>query len=250
MLDQLSIRFSVVTVCLNAEDTIQDTIQSVIKQTYDNYEYIIMDGISTDGTLDLIKKYDDKHIILYSEKDTGLYNAMNKAAMHCNSDYIIFMNSGDCFHDKNVLQDNAYFASEKNTDIIYGNIVRQYENYTRLERYHGRNKVMLLLLMGKMPCHQAMFTRTSLMQQLLFDEIYSITADYNFLMRCMKRKCSMSYIDRTIGISECQNGISSCLSNLEEMRKQDDRSLRELYPGWYFFLIGFKRLARIFMKRL
>lgn len=248
MLEQNSIRFSVVTVCYNAEDTIQNTIQSVIQQKYDNYEYLIMDGLSSDGTLELLNQYNDSHINLFSEKDTGIYNAMNKATSRCKSDYIIFMNSGDSFYDSNVLRDVAEMIEGRQPDILYGNIIRQYTNYSRLEKYSGGKKVMLLLLMGKMPCHQAIFTRTELMQQFLFDESYSITADYNFIMRCQKQKCSMKYLDRIIGISECEKGISSQTENLELMRQQDDRSMKDIFPIYYFILYPLKWVIRILKK--
>ncbi len=98
------IKFSIVTVCLNAENTILETIVSVIQQTYVDYEYIIWDGVSEDGTLEIIKENaKEAPICFFSEKDSGLYNAMNKAVKKCKGDYVLFLNSGDAFADREVL---------------------------------------------------------------------------------------------------------------------------------------------------
>ncbi len=117
-------KITIVTVCYNSEKTISKTIESVIGQTYRDIEYIIIDGASKDRTVEIVNKYREKHnIVLVSEPDTGLYDAMNKAIVIANGKYILFMNSGDIFADEHVVQKmSTYLESEE--DIIYGNVIR------------------------------------------------------------------------------------------------------------------------------
>ncbi len=243
------IKFSVVTVCYNAVDTIEMTMSSVLSQTYCEYEYVIMDGASTDGTVQRIEgqadRFGDK-LLFVSEPDHGLYHAMNKAAKKCSCDYIIYMNSGDTFYDNHVLQKTAELIGnqESPAQLYYGDVERVYQSHSEIERYPGKHVVMKLLLMGKMPCHQSVFTRTEIMRKYGFDETYSITADYNFLMECKKHGHTMGYLPFVVSRSECAGGISSQQENLNLMRMQDDKSLKEHYPIWYYLLKPVKYLKR------
>ncbi|MEF3279758.1 MAG: glycosyltransferase [Elusimicrobiota bacterium] len=115
---------SVVTVVFNGKDFLQKTIESVISQTYPHIEYIVIDGGSTDGTVDIIKKYEDKITYWVSEKDNGIYDAMNKAIKVSKGSWLIFMNAGDMFVDKNVLK--KIFIEDKlhlNADVIYSDTI-------------------------------------------------------------------------------------------------------------------------------
>ncbi len=249
---QSDIKFSIVTVCLNAQDTIADTIRSVKTQTYTNYEYIIWDGKSQDNTLDIIRQnIDTAHMKVYSEKDTGLYNAMNKAIRVCTGDYIIFINSGDELADKDVLADIAETITKDKSkaDLYFGNVIRKMKKEDILETYKGRDIVLKLLLVGRMPCHQSIFTALDVMKEYQFDESYSITADYNFLMKCRRYHKKIQYVDRVISRFDCTQGISAQSSNLEEMRRQDDMSMKELYPVWYYVLKPLKAVVRC-LKRV
>jgi hypothetical protein len=95
-----------------------------------------------------------------------------------------------------------------------------------------------------MPCHQSIFTNLVLMKEYRFNEDYHITADYNFLMRCRRNKKNLQYVDRTVSCFDCTQGISSQEDNLEEMRRQDDRGMKELYPCWYCLLKPIKAVVR------
>ncbi|MCI8966516.1 MAG: glycosyltransferase [Lachnospiraceae bacterium] len=241
-------KLTVATVCFNAEKTIEATIKSVLDQTYQNIEYLIIDGRSTDRTLELIGKYQtDSRVRVISERDSGLYNAMNKAASVCSGEYILYMNSGDLFADRRVLADVVPCLD---ADIIYGNVIRIRQDGKHLEKYEGKHVVMRLLLMGRMICHQGMFTRADLMRAYRFNEQYTITADYDFVVRAHKNKCSMRHVDRTVAVVDSVEGISSRTENNDIMRREDDRSLRENFPVWYYliklpkeFVRGLKRHA-------
>lgn len=257
------VKISVVTVCLNTADTIKETIESVLGQTYGNLEYVIIDGMSTDGTLEIIRKYEGvPGVKTVSGKDNGLYNAMNKGIDLCSGDYILFLNSGDIFADKNVVSDvmtricgenEASGGSlddetdEKNLlpDIIYGNVTKNYQNKSVTERYPGNHTVFKLLMMGKMPCHQGIFTKTSILKRFRFDESYKICADFDFLLRCVRGHVRMQYADVNVSIVDCVMGISSQEANLDRMRAEDDRSIRKHYPMMYYLMWIPKKIVRI-----
>lgn len=239
-------KITVVTVCLNVEKTIELTMQSVLGQTFQDIEYLIIDGKSNDKTLDIVNKYvGDKRIHLFSEKDSGLYNAMNKAIDISTGDYIIFMNSGDIFCDARVLED---IVPHLCADLVYGNVIRKTQDGDRLEKYHGRWKLMSLLFMGKMMSHQTVFTKLDIMKKYRFNEQFKICADYDFIVRAKKDKCSMTYVDRTVCIMDNIEGISAQVENMDRMRSEDDRSLKENYKVYYYILKIPKEIVRFFRR--
>lgn len=251
------IRISVVTVCYNAADTIAGTIESVLKQTYDHLEYCIVDGLSVDGTQEMIHPYENhSKVKAVFEADSGLYNAMNKAIDLCSGEYVLFLNSGDVFRDENVVSNVVKQMYEYNntgkhqTDkdklpgIFYGNVIKIYKTRRVTEKYGGRKKVFRMLMMGKMPCHQGIFTNVSVLKKYRFDESYQICADFDFMVRCLRSGVRMQYIDVDISVVDCIMGISSQSANLDQMRAEDDRSLRENYPLCYMFMQPLKRIIR------
>lgn len=236
-------KVTVVTVCLNTVDTIAATMESVLGQTYENLEYLVIDGMSTDGTQEVIRRYEgDQRVRTVFEHDSGLYNAMNKGHDLCSGQYILYMNSGDLFYDEKVVEDMAPYLQ---ADLVYGNTLRRKESGEQLETYYGKYKLMWLLLSGRMMSHQSLFTRTEVMRRFRFDEQYRITADYDFVVRAKKSKCSIKYVDRTVSIMNNIEGISAQIGNYDIMRAEDDRSLRENYPGFYYLVKIPKGLVRI-----
>jgi len=125
---------TIITVSYNAVKTIEDTILSVINQTYPNIEYIIIDGGSTDGTLDIIKKYQDKITYWVSEPDKGIYDAMNKGTLKATGVWLNFMNAGDTFYDHQVLEKVFKDKDWSNTDVIYGDVVYVYPNKEEIRK--------------------------------------------------------------------------------------------------------------------
>lgn len=224
-------RVSVITVCLNAEETIEDTIKSVIHQKYHELEYLIIDGQSTDKTLDIVSRYREVPFIkVISQKDTGLYNAMNYGVKQCKGDYIVFLNSGDVFVDENVLM---HVMEHARGEFVYGNVIRKYKGKMILEKYAGRQNLFWLMLIGKMPCHQAIFVKRELMSNYMFDETFTICADFDLFVRVLKNKVYTQYVNITVSKVDCVNGISSQQSNIDIMRKEDDRSILKNFPILY-----------------
>ena len=164
-------KVTIVTVCYNSADTIEKTILSVLSQTYDNVEYIIVDGGSTDGTLDVIRKYSSRITRWVSEPDKGTFDAMNKAVGMATGDYVNFMNAGDLFFDENVLTD-VFAGGDCDEDVIYG---------STLQRYHGGYKAHISgpvdSMNEAMPfCHQSSFTRVDVLRRHPFDTSYRAIA--------------------------------------------------------------------------
>ncbi|MBD5256332.1 MAG: glycosyltransferase [Bacteroides sp.] len=193
-------KISVVTVCYNAADTIEETMLSVLNQTYDNVEYIIIDGGSTDGTVEIIKKYADRLDYWVSEPDKGIYDAMNKGIDAATGEYINFMNAGDKFYSDNTIEKILF-----NGDIIYGNAVFKYKNFTLL--YKPRP---LSSFENCFPIyHQATFVKTKILRLNPFSLKYKSSSDYDLLYRLYKNKHNFNYIDEIICLFDAENGISS-----------------------------------------
>ena len=119
---------SVITVCYNCESTIENTVKSVVNQTYPNVEYIIIDGKSTDRTIDIVKQFSKNIECIVSEKDDGIYSAMNKGIDICTGDYVIFLNSGDCFYNRTVIE--IMVKKSNGQDIVYGDLILIHNNGT------------------------------------------------------------------------------------------------------------------------
>jgi len=162
---------SVITVVYNDEKYLEETIQSVIHQTYVNVEYIIIDGGSTDGTLNIIKKYEDKIDYWVSEKDSGIYDAMNKGINIASGEWINFMNAGDRFYDSKVIE-KVFSYNVYNEMIIHGRVALNYKS--DLISYYGSSKIIP---------HQGGFFRSDIMKKLKFNTDYKIFADGELLSR-------------------------------------------------------------------
>ena len=201
-------KLSIITINYNNARGLERTIKSVICQTFTNYEYIIVDGGSTDGSLEVINKYADHISKWVSEPDEGIYNAMNKGTRMASGEYFNYMNSGDCFCDAHVLED--IFLSNNNSDIITG------MHEPNGIRNVGKNGITMLSLYKWAIDHQASFIRRELCIKHPYDEKYKIVSDWKFFIEVLIfDNCSFKYIERNIvkvesgGISETQHQLDS-----------------------------------------
>ena len=161
-------KFSVITVTYNAEKVLEDTVQSVISQTYHHVEYIIIDGASKDGTLEIVNRYRDRINQLVSEPDKGLYDAMNKGIALATGDYLCFLNAGDSFHEDDTLQKMVHSINGNELpDILYGETA--WKSFKQ----------------GMLVCHQAFFPRHTLIEP--YDLQYRFSADFDWCIRIMKK---------------------------------------------------------------
>lgn len=170
---------TVVTVVFNDASNIERTILSVINQTYQNFEYIIVDGGSTDGTLDIINNYKEKISCWISEPDEGIYDAMNKGVQMASGEYINFMNAGDNFCSDIVI-DNMVGKISNETDLFYGDI--QFQHKVKKNKVL-KNAEEFKLIKKRMPfCHQAVFVKRKHLLNNPFDVKRRISADYKFFL--------------------------------------------------------------------
>lgn len=198
MNDPESIKITVATVTWNAASVLQRTLQSVAEQVYPKVQHVIVDGCSSDQTLTLLRQYQEleshegelRHdILVLSETDKGLYDAMNKAIALSDGDYIVFLNAGDKFHDPQVLSRVAAAAKEGKPAVIYGDtdVVDDSGNFLRLR--HLRPPLHLdwkTFRRGMLVCHQAFFARIDLAQRTSYNLRYRFSADYDWCIRIMK----------------------------------------------------------------
>jgi glycosyltransferase involved in cell wall biosynthesis len=195
---------TIVTVVLNGEKTLEETILSVINQTYTNIEYIIIDGNSTDCTLDIIKKYEDKIDYWISEPDDGIYFAMNKGIDLATGEWLNFMNSGDYFYTKTILQ-NIFEKENIEADIIYGDIFCIYSFGSFVQKAKPINYIK-----KRMPfSHQASFVKTKIIEKCKFDETYKISGDHLFFYNCYVNNKKFEYYPLVIAAYDANYGISS-----------------------------------------
>jgi len=191
---------SVVTVVLNGEKYIENTILSVTGQTYGRIEYIIIDGESTDGTLDIIKKYENHIDHLVSEPDYGIYDAMNKAIDIAAGRWINFMNCGDAYDNKDIIK-TIFSEIPADVDVIYGDTRFVYPDGTKRI---FRAKKLEKFWKGLRFYHQSVFVKTDLLKLNKFDLNYQIAADFDFLLNLYQRK--YNFIDTKMVISNMMTG--------------------------------------------
>ena len=210
---------SIITINYNNREGLRKTIESVVNQTYQDFEYIVIDGGSTDGSTKVIEEYADKIDYWVSEKDNGIYHAMNKGIKKVSGEYCIFMNSGDSFCSPSAIA--TVFAKQVSTDIICGN------TYTN-ELKAPPQEITLDFLFNTSICHQCAFIRSSLMKKYGYDEKYKIVADRKFfILALIYDNCSYQAIDVDVVNYDITgfSAVNPVLSRLEY-----DKVLEELIP--------------------
>ena len=182
-------KFSIITVTYNAGQVLEDTIQSVISQTYRHVEYIIVDGASKDNTQTIINKYRERIHKVVSEPDKGLYDAMNKGISLATGDYLCFLNAGDSFHEDDTLQQMVHSISGNELpDVLYGEtaIVDKNGHFLRMRRLSAPNVLTWKSFkQGMLVCHQAFFAKHTLIEP--YDLNYRFSADFDWCIRIMKK---------------------------------------------------------------
>jgi glycosyltransferase len=194
-------KVSIVTVVYNNERTIEDAINSVLNQSYKNVEYIIIDGNSSDGTLSIVNRYQDRISRIVSEPDKGIYDAMNKGIGFATGDVIGILNSDDLYADDNVISDVAQcFQDNKSVDILYGDLVYVKATDTNkvVRKWNSLPYGKSYFERGNVPPHPTMFLKSKVYNESgRFDIQYKLAADYEFMLRIFKKHTFKSkYINR------------------------------------------------------
>ncbi len=221
-------KLSIITVNLNNKDGLQKTIDSVISQTYKDFEWIIIDGGSTDGSKELIEKYSNHISYWVSEPDKGIYNAMNKGIKQAHGEYLQFLNSGDIYFEDNTLKQVVKFLI--NEDIVYGYAVIKNNNTNK--RVNIRHEIISCYDLTRNTInHQCAFIKKKLFDIFgLYDENYKIVSDWKFFFDVIAiQKCSTKHINLDIIIYDT-TGISQ--TNSIEMENERREILRLYLPEY------------------
>lgn len=225
--------YSIVTVTYNAASLLEKTIESVLDQSFPDLEYIIIDGGSSDGTQEIINNHSHRLKYWVSEKDSGIYNAMNKAIQQCSGEWVIFMNAGDTFSSDNILACIQPLCTD-DTDIIYGDRFRTSTTGERVLQKAGRLEDSFL---REVVFHQSCFIRTNLLKERPYDESYKLAADYEFILHSINECRSFRYVNIPIS-NFLDGGISSqsyLLSHVEAIRASISHSKNEFHIHRNFF---------------
>lgn len=220
-------KISIVTVTYNAAEHLQKTIDSVFHQNYPNIEYLIIDGKSTDKTLEIIKDNAEKISFIISEPDKGIYDAMNKALYYATGDFLIFMGAGDIFYDNSVINSIVCNMKDKNT-IYYGDVIFEGSN----KRYWGHFN-LLKWAIGNIS-HQAIFYPRCVYKKYKYNLKYKVYADYAYNL-CLLQTYSFTYIDKIISIYD-MSGFSTY--SIDKNFEKDRKILIRQACGTYYYIIG------------
>lgn len=225
----MGLKFTVVTVAYNAEQVIRKTIESVLNQSYSPYEYIIVDGKSDDATLQIVDEYQEKfaqrnvRFRIISEKDTGIYNAMNKGVKLAAGDFISFLNAGD-WYEKDALENINAFYQEEPFDLTYGGLHYINPNGTVTNKMskddaHG-------IVTSRHWNHPSMFLSAELYKQYGFNEKFRAYADFDLYLKMRKKGVKIRVIDKVI-----TNFVADGVSTNTNMKKVLERS-KEKYAAY------------------
>ncbi len=197
-MNSTDLKVSVITVCLNSENYIEKTIQSVLTQTYPNIEYIIIDGKSSDNTLSIINKYREEINTIISEKDSGIYDAMNKGIACSSGDVFYFLNSGDILYNDTIIERVAkIFIDKPEYQLIYGDLIFFSD---KNEKYISNNRRDLAEFLIHGTSHQSLFVRKTLFETVgLFNTDFRIVADKDWLLRAIiGKKIPITYVEMPV----------------------------------------------------
>lgn len=227
---------SIITVNLNNAEGLKKTITSVLSQTYNSYEFIIIDGNSTDGSKEIMEKYHNQINFCISERDNGIYQAMNKGIKVAKGNYLLFLNSGDVLNGQNALE---VFINDKNCkgDIIYGNY-----KFNEGEKIYPSKITPFHFFKSSLP-HQSSLIKKELFSTFgLYDEDFKIVSDKAFFIKCLlSNKVTFSHIDFALSIANL-DGISN--TNYKLVRKENQIILESLYGNYYQDYINYLELEK------
>ncbi len=221
-------KLSIITINYNNKDGLQRTIDSILSQTWKDWEWLIVDGGSTDGSKELIEKYQEYLTYWCSEKDGGIYNAQNKGTSLAKGEYLSYLNSGDTYCSPDTLQ--QVFANHLTEDIVYGNwnIVSEGE----CKHIQSSPRAMTLhKLIDYNICHQAMFIRRDFKSMYAYDESYKVLADWKCWLQGVLANCTYRYIPVTVcdfdgvGVSNASN--PRCMEDYQKLCEEFS-SIRKL----------------------
>lgn len=232
-------KFSIITINFNNSIGLKKTLQSVVQQTYRGFEYIIIDGGSTDGSIDVIKEHNNHISYKISENDNGVYHAMNKGIQRAKGEYLLFLNSGDTLRCRNVLSLVAECCSSE--DIVYGDLEVIDGHEQRIKTYPDF-LTFDYFLRDTLP-HPATFIKRILFEKYgMYNENNKIVSDWQFFITVINKfNCSYKHLQEPLSVFNLE-GISSRAENILLIKKEKQDVLNDLFPT---FLENYKELASL-----
>lgn len=244
-------KLSIITVCFNSQSTIKRTIESVLNQNYSNIEYLIIDGGSTDNTLNIVNSYKSKIAFCISEKDNGIYDAINKGIINATGDIVGVLNSDDVFYDDQVVSKIANaFDSNINLDSIIGDIVFLNNKQEVHRKYSASNWNPKKFAWGMMPPHPTFYCKKSIFEKFGFYRTdFKIAADYELMMRFLLVKkitykyLPMVFVKMSLGGASTKNFNSKLLINKEVLKACNLNNIKtnlfKIYTKYFFKIFEF-----------
>lgn len=221
--------FSIIVVCLNAGERLRATVEGVLRQTYEQYEIVVKDGISTDDSVNILtESVKDSRLHIYQKKDSSIYDAMNQAVEFADGDYFIFMNAGDCFYEETVLDkiSSVILTRNKKPDILYGNLYQRALSTV----VYAAPQINDFTCYRNVPCHQTCFYSREMFAQRAYKPEYNVRADYEHFLWCFyEKKADIVYVPVIVASYE-GGGYSETKENRKHSRKQH-REITQRYMG-------------------
>lgn len=242
-------KVSIITIAYNSGATIEDTIKSVVAQDYPNIEYIIIDGASKDNTLEIVERYRDRIAIVVSEKDKGIYDAMNKGVERATGDIIGILNSDDHYYDHTVISEVVHKFQTEHCDGLYADLIYvDRDNPDKVIRYwKSGNYAPGKFLWGWMPPHPTFFVKREIYEKYgLYSTDLRSAADYEFMLRVIHRhKITLSYMPRILTRMRVGGMSNVSLKNRWRANMEDRRAWRMngIKPRWY--TLSLKPISKI-----
>jgi glycosyltransferase involved in cell wall biosynthesis len=243
-------RISIITVSYNSSKTIKETIESVLSQDYKDIEYIIVDGLSNDGTQEIIKSFGPQIAKFVSERDNGLYDAMNKGISLATGDIIGIINSDDIYANANVISSVASVFLNKNVDVVYGDLYYFKSGFpdTPLRYYKGGFFSLRKVRYGLMPPHPTFFIKRQVYEKYgKFDTQYSLSADFDLILRFLGvHKVPFEYVPKVLVKMRTGGKSTSSLRRTLIMNREDLHSCKKNGVKTSPFKFYLKYLIKIF----
>ncbi len=238
-------KVTIITVCFNSQDTIEDTIKSVISQTYNNYEYVVIDGGSTDDTNKIISRYKKYINTFISEKDVGIYDAINKGIKKSTGEIVSILHSDDTFYDNKTIQKVAsYFKSNLSLDCLIGDTIIIKKNSQKVIRKYKANFFnKWMLYIGFSPPHPSTFIKKKIYDNYgFYNKNYTIAGDFDFFVRIfLKANINFKIVDENFVLMKYGGKSTVSIKSNFTSSKEMIKSLKEsnLYANWFFILLRF-----------
>ena len=244
------LKLSIITVNLNNNEGLRKTIDSVLNQTHKDFEHVIIDGGSTDGSVEVIKQYKNNRLKWISEKDHGIYNAMNKGIIKACGEYLLFINSGDFLYSDSTIE--KIFKYNLIEDLIVGDLYIDYVSnktnfiYSLMDKNIGKR----FLSKNTLPHPSTLIKRKFLLNLSMYDESYRIAGDYDFFVRAITAKATIKHIPVVITVF---NDMGVSRNNLDLVENENIIIRRKYYNVFYrmsYDIIDFVVSGKNFIVKL